>query len=228
MSMTSLSTAGMLAAFSDEITSRGGQVADKFHDGRRLFVRGVLALADDVRPGDRVQGGVALKATEGDVSVHPYVFRQVCHNGAIMAHSLGGERLEHVDWLGAETAEQRIRELIADCSREEVFAGAVEQFAAACSVGVDMALAMLAMFSDRSTHPAAAYLTQIMERFFRDEEPTGFGLVQAITATARDTRDAAVRWDLEELGGWLAAKLHRQPSHGPRQATRSLDEALVG
>src|SRR5262245_43897425 len=228
MSMTSLTTERMLAAFSQEICSRGGRVADTFHDGQRLFVRGILALEGEVKPRDRVQGGVALKGTETDVSVHPYVFRHVCQHGAIMAQSLGGERLENIDWQEAEVAEHRIRELIADCACPEVFVGAAGQFRTAATTGFDSALAMLTMFSQHSTHPSARFLAQIMERFFRHEERTGFGLIQAVTSLARDTRDPQDRWELEELGGSLAAQGEPEPTGGPRLAARQNAEVLVG
>src|SRR5262249_16488363 len=66
----------------EEVQAAGGTVTDVFDDGLRLFARSVLPAVAEVRPGDRVQGGVAVRACEGQVWVHPYVFRQVCRNGA--------------------------------------------------------------------------------------------------------------------------------------------------
>ena len=64
----------------DEITSLNGIVTDTFDDGRHLFVRAVLAADAEVRPGDRIKAGIAVRATASEILVHPYTFRKVCSN----------------------------------------------------------------------------------------------------------------------------------------------------
>ena len=59
---SSLTTVEVLAVFTEEVISRGGRVTDNFDDGRRLFTRSILPHVEEVRPGDQMQGGVALKA----------------------------------------------------------------------------------------------------------------------------------------------------------------------
>ncbi len=123
----SLTTTAILHIFSDEVQHGGGRVSDTFHDGRRLFVRSLLPDTKEVRPKDRLQGGLALRATDEELWLHPYLFRQVCTNGAIMARSL--ESL-HVECLGAYTLEEgteMLREAIVKCSAEDVFARSVRQ-----------------------------------------------------------------------------------------------------
>ena len=80
----------------EEITSAGGEVLDCLADSRRLFLRCVLPFADDVRPRDRVQGGVAVMAGDLDICIHPYTYREVCRNGAIMARTIETHRIERV------------------------------------------------------------------------------------------------------------------------------------
>ena len=58
---STLTTAQVLDVFTEEVAAHGGRVIDTFHDGRRLFTRSVLPRLEEVRPGDGVQGGVALK-----------------------------------------------------------------------------------------------------------------------------------------------------------------------
>ena len=89
-----LTTADVSTIFAEEIAAAGGTVTDSFHDGSRLFARSVLPWIRQVRAKDEVQSGVALRATGLEVSVHPYVFRQVCSNGAIMAQAI---QTRHVD-----------------------------------------------------------------------------------------------------------------------------------
>ncbi len=83
-----LTTGELATIFADEIAAHAGTVTDKFDDGARLFLRAVLPAEQEVKSRDRVQAGVALRATADDVWVHPYVFRQICSNGAIIAHAI--------------------------------------------------------------------------------------------------------------------------------------------
>jgi hypothetical protein len=66
-----LTTARIMGVFNEEIAARGGRVADTFHDGWRLFTRSVLARTEEVKPADRLQGGVAMKATKDGVWRYP-------------------------------------------------------------------------------------------------------------------------------------------------------------
>ena len=71
--------------FVSEITQLGGRVTDDYRYNELLLLRSVLPHSECVRPQDAVQGGVALRATEHEIFVHPYTFRKVCQNGAVMA-----------------------------------------------------------------------------------------------------------------------------------------------
>ena len=84
----SLTTATILTVFTDGVQDHNGCVTDTFNDGSRLFLRSLLPFVEEVRPDDRMQGGLALRATESGIWLHPFLFREVCSNGAIMAHSL--------------------------------------------------------------------------------------------------------------------------------------------
>jgi hypothetical protein len=103
-SHSGLTTAQVLEVFTEEVTALAGSVADTFDDGLRLFTRSVIPLFDDVRTGDRVQGGVALKMTKEEAWLYPYVFRLVCRNGAIMAQTLESRSLMGFDIEEPETS----------------------------------------------------------------------------------------------------------------------------
>ena len=62
-----LSTTDIQEAFRTEVQEAGGTVLDAFDDGYRLFARSVLPRLEEVRPRDKVQGGVALRALETEV-----------------------------------------------------------------------------------------------------------------------------------------------------------------
>src|SRR5262245_55148196 len=121
LSGSSLTTEQVLAVFTEEVAARGGRVHDTFHDGGRLFTRSVLPHVEEVRPGDKLQGGVALKATGEGVWLYPYLFRQVCRNGAIITVALAARSLGAVHQLDPETALPLVLEALGACSAQEVF-----------------------------------------------------------------------------------------------------------
>jgi hypothetical protein len=198
-----LTTARILEVFNEEIAARGGRVADTFHDGWRLFARSVLARTEEVKPGDRLRGGVALKATKDGVWLYPYVFRQVCRNGAILSETLSSRSLGDLHEQEADAALETVREAIAACCEPHVFPDAVRRMRTAAEVHADLALNLLPLLSRLSSSVSARVLSPMLERFFRDGDHSQFGLGNAITAVARDTEDPDVRWNLEELGGGL-------------------------
>jgi hypothetical protein len=224
---SSLTTTDILAAFTAEVVELGGEVSDTFHEGRRLFTRSILRRGEEVRPGDRVQGGIALKATGAEVCVYPYVFRQVCRNGAIMAQTLQSQRLENLYQEEPEAALESIRECVRACAAPEVFSDAVIKMRAGRDVQADVALSMVAMMS-RFSGASTKIMTQIIDQFFREGDRTQFGLANAVTAVARETRDPEVRWNLEELGGgMLIESTPRRPVNSGR-ATKRESLSLVG
>src|SRR5437867_129460 len=93
-----LTTGEIKEIFAAEIKEAGGNVSDSFDDGTRLYARSILPSVSEVRPKDRAKGGVAIRATEQGIWVHPYVFRVVCSNGAIMAQAIQSRQVEYGEW----------------------------------------------------------------------------------------------------------------------------------
>ena len=221
-----LTTASILAAFSQEITAHGGNVSDVFNDknGHRLFVRSTLPQVGDVKAKDRLQGGVALKAHGGEIVIHPYVFRLVCKNGAIMAQSLASRRLSAMFEFDPEQTLAGVREAVGSCCEPTVFTASLDEIRATRDVHADMALNMLPMLR----HLPAKFITQIMQRFFEDGDQSRFGLMNAVTSVARDTTDPETKWKLEELGGGVPAIASSDLPKAPAaRASRRRELALV-
>jgi hypothetical protein len=222
---SNLTTDQVLEAFSDAIVARGGRVSDTYNDGRRLWTRALLDRVDNVRRGDQVQGGVALKATEEEIRVYPYVFREVCSNGAIIAQTLGSTVVDAAETIEPEEVLASVREAVGVCCSAELFAGNVRQMRDATA---DQAITMLSLISRMTGLGRTDLLALIMEQFFREGDQTRFGLANAVTAVARETPDPELRWNLEELGGGIACGiLPRTPSDRGRAARARSDE-LVG
>lgn len=197
-------------AFADEITSLGGVVSSVFADGVRLFARSVLAAEADVRAGDAVNAGVALRATGSEVVVSPYTFRQVCSNGAIAAHVVQSRRLERVECsevvraaFDAELMLLDVRGAVRACAASDVFAGVVGEMRTAADRSAEAMIQLLPALHRMPRHA----LVEILDRYARARDLTVFGLMNATTSYARDTRDAEERWNLEELGGTLFARV---------------------
>jgi hypothetical protein len=223
-----LTTREIKEIFADEVEAARGRVSDVFDDGARIFLRAVLAEEKEVQRGDRVQGGVAVRATEEAIWVHPYVFRQVCKNGAIRAHAIETRKIQRVDFSTEEQAEVAcaLHEAIRACCSHEAFAqGAAEMRSARRSSEVDLALTMMPTWARMAQGAESRNLmSAIIDRFFTDQDKSRFGLMNAVTSVARDTRDPEVRWRLEEFGGGIAVVV-REPSLGPAPARAKV---LVG
>ncbi len=220
-----LTTAHVQTFFTDEIEEAGGTVTDAFDDGDRLFVRSVLPPVAEVRPGDQVQGGVALRAEGGEVWVHPYVFRQVCRNGAIVAHAVQTRHVAYLASLPDEDAEEAIREAVRTCCSAEAFITATGEIRASVGAEIDTVLTLMPFLSRLRGQDTQRMLQGIFERFFRDGDRSRFGLMNAVTSLARDTRDPETRWHLEELGGGIPAL--RLPRLSPDAAGETVRE-MVG
>src|SRR5688572_9901946 len=65
------------ALFIDEVSAMGCVCPDVYDDGMGLYARAFFSAPVEVRPGDAVQGGVALRTVGEFVDVHPFVYRQV-------------------------------------------------------------------------------------------------------------------------------------------------------
>jgi hypothetical protein len=195
--------------FGEEIAALGGVVTDAFDDGERLFARSTVPRVTELRPGDRVRGGVALRVTAGEIAVHPYTFRQVCTNGAIHAQAIQTRVLERAGLAAPPTAVTRVREAVRaavrECAAPEAFLAGAGAMRSAAEIKADVFIHLLPVLGRMPPDMVRAALFRIVQRFERAEDRSLFGLMNAVTSLARDTRDPALRWQLEELGGGMAA-----------------------
>lgn len=203
-----VTTEQILAVFTDEIHRRGGCLYETYHDGKMLFVRSVFPDVKNVGPGDGVQGGIALKAIEEGVCLEPYLFRQVCSNGAIMAVTVGSKAIIGLRGMVPEKAFQAIREKVGVLSTPEVFQTNAKNMRESRRSGFDDSLAFLPQLA-RLPKAASSWLTyQILKEFFAAKDQSPFALGNMITAVARDTRDPEIKWSLEELGGRILCQTY--------------------
>jgi len=166
-----------------------------------------------VRPGDAVQGGVALRTRADEVLVHPFVYRVVCLNGAIRAHATATARTwrsreEASDWQRDAVLEE-VREAILACAEPKCFHEGLGEMRRASQVGEVDILLQLSQLLDQGVSPQV--FRELVQRFEKGHDRSLFGWMNAITARARESRSGEERWRLEELGGGVGARLRVKP-----------------
>lgn len=204
-------TAAIKTLFSEEITHLGGTVVNAFDDGKRLFLRATLPRFREVAREDTVQCGVALRVVEEEIRIHPYVFRLICKNGAIMAHALQTREIEN---RGAQPTERFTAELsaaIQACGSEAAFSQSAEQMRSAQEREADMVLNLMPYLTERDSPIPQDKVLDMMAQFISSGRRSRYDLMNTFTAAARDIDDPALRWDMEEWGGGIAVGLTPKP-----------------
>lgn len=208
-------TRGIREVVIEEIGRIQGAVTDCFDDGEHLMLRTVLPMVREVLPSDQVQGGVAVLVEGPEVFVHPYVFRQVCRNGAIWSEAIQTRRIPRVEFGASSPAIENVmaglREALNVCSRPSTFLDAIARMRSAAEVRADMLLHLLPLISHWPRDLASRTFEQVFGRFREGRDVSVFGLMNAVTSLARDERVPKTRWRLEELGGAVLAGVRPVP-----------------
>ncbi len=247
-------TKDISATVKEEVALRGGTLSDEAHKGgplflwamaallgdtrservrkgERLFLRAVLPLSKEVRPGDIIEGGIAIKVVGRTIRVCPYLFRQVCRNGAIMPHAGKARDIERVDFAASseaiEAVEEQLREAVRSCAAPEVFAEAARQVRNAAAFELPSGTMDLLLSSQETI--SEDLREEVRQRFVKEADDSLFGLMNAVTSVARDQKNAEIRWDLEELGGSVPAlRLPRvRPGGAAKRATVAASSKLL-
>jgi hypothetical protein len=215
------STSEIGEVFAEEVAEIGGTVSDRYDSGTLLLARSILPGLREVGRDDKVQGGVAIRATEAGIRVHPYLFRQICSNGAIMAQAVQTWQLarDQDTSFAGEGPLAELREAIRACASDEAFAASADRMRSSREIQADLELSLMSLIGRLPREVADQVLGPILDRFIEEADDSRFGLMNAVTSVARDTRDPRLRWRLEELGGGIpiAVKAPR-PTLGPAKA----------
>ena len=214
MSTTYFPTTGEISrAFSDEISSLGGSVSDSYEDEGRLFVRAQLSAERDVAPGDTLRGGVALRTVGPIVSVHPYVYRKVCSNGAIVAQVTGRRAIRRVEFESATefvaAAIEELRLAVRQCAEPAVFERTARDMASTRHMMAEAMIQMLPILERVPVDYREHIIAMLGREFTEGNDGTYYGVMNAVTAVARDTTDPETKWQLEEFGGSIPALARR-------------------
>ena len=220
-------TQAIVAAVCEEVDLAGGQIADCHDDGRRLFLRATVPIAEEVRPGDIIQEGIAVAAGNAEVKIRHFVYRQVCRNGAVIPQSISGQSFSRVE---GDTSSHLVTEILAgirdavqQCLNNRVFETVASHIRATSQRQAERSLLSFLRRSLRTSVQAPRIRAEILRRFNAEGDKSVFGLMNAVTSTARDESNPEVRWTMEELGGEIAL-LGRPTTPGYSRTTDDADK----
>ena len=207
------STSEISRVFADEISTLGGSVSDTYDDGSCLFVRAQLLAERDVSPGDTLKGGIALRTVGPVVSVHPYTYRKICSNGAIAAQVTGTREIRRVEFESATEfvagAIEELRFSVRQCANPAVFEKTTRDMAFTRHVMAEAMIQMLPVLERVPADYREHIIAMLGREFAAANDGTYYGVMNAITAVARDTIDPQTKWQLEEFGGSIPALARR-------------------
>ena len=222
------SVPGIATIFEEECTALGASSVDSIQDETQLFARAVCGPCELVCVGDEVRAGVALRVDGPNVFVHPYTLRQVCVNGFIAPLVVSTSRLERIateetvaaaTFTGGFTTD--LRHAIRTCAGQDLVAKAARDMADLSGLEEAATISMLMHLMHARGVPHETLLL-VLKHHATSGDQSAFGLVNAVTAVARETRHAPLRWDLECIGGELVAR-----SASMTRANRRRSEVLV-
>lgn len=203
------STSEIAQTFADVISTLGGSVSDSYDDGSRLFVRAQLSPERDVSPGDTLRGGIALRTVGPVVSVHPYIYRKICSNGAIAAQVTGTRAIRRVEFESATEfvagAIEEIRFSVRQCAEPAVFDKVAGDMAFSRHVLAEAMVNTLPILERVPVDYREHIIAMLGREFAESNDGTYYGVMNTITAAARETTDPETKWQLEQFGGSVPA-----------------------
>jgi hypothetical protein len=135
-----------------------------------------------VRTGDLVNAGFLATRTDEGISVYPRIFRKVCSNGAVVFSHTGEQ---------VQATPETLSTAIETCLAPSSFSSAVARLQQAAKARVADPLALLRQAR------ASSEEAEVVELWRSEGDPTAWGLINAVTASARRERRLPRRIQLE-------------------------------
>jgi len=201
------SPAEICEIFRSEITDLHGTVASEHVTNESLFLRAVLPKSREVKTDDWISHGVAVRTEGPKLSVHPYTFREICTNGAIHITNINSQVIELGTSFGdTSMVDCLFRQAILSCGSPEAFRRNLDDMREMMDRRVELEIMISSMVRLRVRAPI---INEIIGRFARQPDRSGFGFMNAITSTARDTPNQEEKWKLETIGAGIIAWLEK-------------------
>jgi hypothetical protein len=164
-------------------------------DGSLLIAAENRSVAHFVRPGDTVTAGfAALRGGDGRLSVWPRIHRVACANGAVVLSSLVQSE---------EQTHATVAHAVRLCLSGLVAADIAQELRTAARTLLEDPVRVLVEARARTSWE------EVAEQFREGHDRSAWGLINAVTAVAREERDAARRIDRERDVARILALLRR-------------------
>jgi len=181
-----------------------------------LYLKAIdRTLADSVRDGDIVYGGLIIRNSEVGASalrVEPFILRKVCNNGLILEHSLkrihlGRQTLKigEIEWsdetriLEDRALWSKVRDIIRATFDRRIFQSWVEKLKESTKIEIKK--------PTKAVNNIVGHLglseEQKQKLLMHFSEPTKYGLINAITNLASQTKNVDEQVRLEEFAGQI-------------------------
>jgi hypothetical protein len=216
-------------AFAGAIESARGEMKNRIVNPRGAYCRAVLPLQEEVQRRDVLHHGAALRMNARAVEVVPYVFRQVCSNGALWAHSAAAFSLRIDD----ATTEAEIADFVASstdtAASTATFRSCLEEVRTGLHTRTDMAISTLSILKTLGSEFEGVVLEMLLRGLPRDDRGTRYDAMNVVTAAAREVPDPELKWRMESLATRLliGADIERKALPSLRERRRDLELAGV-
>lgn len=209
----------VIKAAGEKATEYGAQVVQCHLTDTRMFVKLVVPHeVHEVRAGDKLIQGICFSNSEvgaGSFRAEPFIMRLLCKNGMIGMDKLArvhlGSRMEEgmykstgTENLETETLYSQIKDLVEGVFDKVKFEEWIDKIQQTTEVHLNNP-------SDAVKNIVKEYkITEqetesILNAMMGEGDNTQYGLVNAITATAREHENQNMRIELERIGGKLSA-----------------------
>ena len=108
-----------------------------------------------------------------------------------------------------------LRLAVRACASPAAFTSTTRQMRAATQTPANVALNLMPFLASLPPAMAQQWLPRILRQFAQGGDGSVFGMMNAVTAVARNVRDEETRWRLEALGGSIPARLMTTPKVKP-------------
>jgi len=181
-----------------------------------LYLKAIdKTLTEEIRENDVIHGGLIIRNSEVGASsfrVEPFLLRKICSNGLIGKHSLkkihlGRQTVEtgEIEWseetkrLEDKAFWAKVRDIIRNTFDRKIFLSWIKKMKEATEIEIEKPKEAI----DNVVKYAGLTEEQKNILLMHFTEKTKYGLVNAVTSLARETKDIDERIRLEEIGGKL-------------------------
>lgn len=208
----------------DCFTKAGARVIRADMSDRHLFIKATTPrMQGEIRVGDIVQGGLLIRNSEVGASrlaIQPFINRLGCTNGMVFGDEvlsgagfsqihLGGRKAQGVYQFSDQTLAlenlaifSKIRDVIRQTFEPGWFNATVAALKATTENKVPLPERAIGNVVDMAGLPDSTR-DAILRAYLGEPDPTQYGIVQAVTATAKVCPSPEDRVSMEELGGRL-------------------------